>query len=84
MKLEKIIMKRYCLKITGLAILVAGIVIVGYILWSAASPDTGQTAQQDKSLTAQPNIEKPKANPQLKPEDFQACTLSIFANTSPC
>jgi len=76
-------MKRYCLKITGLAILVAGVVIAGYIIWSSASPDTEQTVQQDKNLTAQPNVEKPKANPHLKPEDFQASTTSTFANISP-
>ena len=72
-----VIMKRFWLKITGLAIFVLAAVIGVYILWPANSPDERQFPPQDVSTsTVQPRTENPQPKRQLTPEDFQTAATS--------
>ncbi|MCK4830667.1 hypothetical protein KA005_83915, partial [bacterium] len=69
-------MKRFWLKIFGLAIFVLAAIAGVYTLWPK-SPDVRQIPQQYASTSAiQPNIENPQPKRQLTPDDFQPAATS--------
>jgi hypothetical protein len=77
-------MKRFWLKITGLAIFVLAAVIGVYILWPAKSQDVGQLPQQDAITSAvQPKTENPQPKRQLEPQDFQQSAASRLQDQNP-
>jgi hypothetical protein len=77
-------MKRFWLKITGLAIYILAAIIGVYILWPAKSPDVEQINQQDASTSAvQPNAGNPQPKRQLEPEDFHQSATSRLQGQNP-